>query len=238
MESLYQSQDITELAKALLNVQRHLQPAAKDSDNPFTRSRYASLKSVMDTCRDALLENGIWLCQYPVPVDMANCLGLMTKLTHAESGQWQGSLTVVPLPKPDPQGMGSAITYARRYALTAMLGMVTEDDDGEGAKAVSKTMPKQATPPKRPVNGLIAQKGPSHEETQGDIQNRAVNRTLEEVENLPPLDGITYQLIRSQDGRECIIATGNTHARREVLSSVGFRWNPQSKVWWKYANAA
>ena len=76
MDSLYQSQDITELAKALLNVQRHLQPAAKDSDNPFTRSRYASLKSVMDTSRDALLDSGIWLCQYPVPVDMANCLEL------------------------------------------------------------------------------------------------------------------------------------------------------------------
>ena len=129
----YQSESITDLAKALLNVQRTVQPMAKDAENPFTKSWYASLKSVMDACRDALIENGIWLCQYPVPAEQPNSLGLVTKLTHAESGQWQSSLAVVPLPKADPQGMGSAITYARRYALTAMLGMVTEDDDGEGA---------------------------------------------------------------------------------------------------------
>ena len=157
MEYTYQSQENTELAKALLNVQRQLQPATKDSENPFTRSWYASLKSVMDTCRDALLNNGIWLCQYPVPVETPNCLGLMTKLTHVESGQWQSSLAVVPLPKADPQGMGSAITYARRYALTAMLGMVTEDDDGESAKSAQKTV----THARRPVNATQTQKAPS-----------------------------------------------------------------------------
>ena len=135
----YQSENITDLAKALLNVQRTVQPATKDAENPFTKSWYASLNSVMDACRDALIENGIWLCQYPVPVDQPNSMGLVTKLTHAESGQWQSSLAVIPLPKADPQGMGSAMTYARRYALTAMLGMVTEDDDGEGAKKWQKS---------------------------------------------------------------------------------------------------
>jgi ERF superfamily. len=74
----------------------------------------------MDACRDALIQNGIWLCQYPVPVEQPNAIGLVTKLTHAESGQWQSSLAVVPLPKADPQGMGSAITYARRYALESL----------------------------------------------------------------------------------------------------------------------
>ena len=130
----YQSENTTELAKALLNVQRIVQPIARDAENPFTKSWYASLNSIMDACRGTLIENGIWLCQYPVPVEQLNSLGLVNKLTHAESGQWQSSLAVVPLPKADPQGMGSAMTYARRYALTAMLGMVTEDDDGEGAR--------------------------------------------------------------------------------------------------------
>lgn len=73
------------------------------------------------------------MCQCPVPVDTPEAIGLMTKLTHTESGQWQSSIAVVPLPKADPQGMGSAITYARRYALTAMLGLVTEDDEGRAA---------------------------------------------------------------------------------------------------------
>ena len=143
----YQSENITDLAKALLCVQRTVQPVTKDAENPFTKSWYASLNSVMDACRNALIENGIWMCQYPVPVEQSNFLGLVTKLTHAESGQWQSSLAVVPLPKADPQGMGSAITYARRYALTAMLGMVTEDDDGEGAKNGKKS----STRPKLPV---------------------------------------------------------------------------------------
>ena len=80
---------------------------------------------------------------------------LVTKLTHAESGQWESSLAVVQLPKADPQGMGSAMTYARRYALTAMLGMVTEDDDGEGAKNGKKS----PTRPKLPVIHPESQKG-------------------------------------------------------------------------------
>jgi len=107
----YNSQDTTELAKALIKVQRQLQPATKDANNPFTKSRYATLNSVMDSCRDALLSNNIWLCQYPVPAE-PGYLGLVTKLTHAESGQWQSSLAVVPLPKADPQGVGISMTCA------------------------------------------------------------------------------------------------------------------------------
>ena len=90
MES-FCSDQIRELAQALIKVQEQLQPATKDANNPFTKSKYATLNSVMDSCRDALLSNGIWLCQYPVPAE-PGYLGLVTKLTHAESGQWQASL--------------------------------------------------------------------------------------------------------------------------------------------------
>lgn len=85
----------------------------------------------MDSCRDVLLSNDIWLYQYLIPVE-PGYLGLVTKLTYAESGQWQSSLAVVPLPKVDPQGVGISMTYIRRYALSAMLGIVMEGDtDGE-----------------------------------------------------------------------------------------------------------
>lgn len=228
--SPYQSENITELAKALLNVQRTIQPVTKDAENPFTKSWYASLNSVMDACRNALIENGIWLCQYPVPVEQPNSLGLVTKLTHAESGQWQSSLAVVPLPKADPQGMGSAMTYARRYALTAMLGMVTEDDDGEWAR----TGRKAALRPKLPVIAPEARKAAS-------IKNESPvssNRQSASLENLPPLEGVTYQQVTAQDGRPCIIASGNTQAKKEILTGAGFRWNPQRKLWWKYVDAA
>ena len=210
------SQDITKLAKALLNVQRQLLPAAKDATNPFTKSRYATLNSVMAASREALLDNGIWMCQCPVPVDTPGAIGLMTKLTHTESGQWQSSIAVVPLPKADPQGMGSAITYARRYALTAMLGLVTEDDDGEAACGRKATSSRAQTP--RRQTGNRQEVAPEHSE-------------------LPTLEGVTYQRVSAQDGRECIVASGNTQPKKEILSGLGFRWNAQRKYWWKYADA-
>lgn len=234
MNSAYQSQDITELAKALLNVQRQLHPIPKDAENPFTKSWYASLKSVMAACRDALLDNGIWLCQYPVPVDAPGCLGLVTKLTHAESGQWQSSLAVVPMPKTDPQGMGSAITYLRRYSLTAMLGMVTEDDDGERAKSGQKSESR----PKRTANRPQTLKAQHPNTSQGGDDFNASEDSAARFEKLPQLEGIAYQIVTAQDGRDCIIATGNTQSRKEILSGVGFRWNAQRKVWWKYADTA
>ena len=230
----YQSENITDLAKALLCVQRTVQPATKDAENPFTKSWYASLNSVMDACRDALIENGIWLCQYPVPVEQPNSLGLVTKLTHAESGQWQSSLAVVPLPKADPQGMGSAITYARRYALTAMLGMVTEDDDGEGAKNGKKSPPR----PKLPVIDPESQKGEQRDQSATNNISTPLNRTPASLESLPPIEGVTYRQVTAQDGRSCIIATGHTQPKKELLMGAGFKWNAQRKMWWKYADAA
>lgn len=213
------SQDITKLAKALLNVQRQLLPAARDATNPFTKSRYATLNSVMAASRDALLDNGIWLCQCPVPVDAPGAIGLMTKLTHTESGQWQSSLTVMPLPRADPQGMGSAITYARRYALTAMLGLVTEDDDGEAASLRKGGTARQQSPRRQGRQETT----PAH---------------VAESDELPSLEGVTYQRVTAQDGRECIVASGNTQPKKEILSGLGFRWNAQRKYWWKYADAA
>ena len=105
----YNSEGISELAKALINVQRTT-PAGNQGcqQSLYQRAEYATLNSVMDSCRDALLSNGIWLCQYPVPAE-PGYLGLVTKLTHAESGQWQSSLAVVPLPKADPQGVGISV---------------------------------------------------------------------------------------------------------------------------------
>ena len=230
MES-FCSDQIRELAQALLKVQRQLQPALKDANNPFTRSKYATLNSVMDSCRDALLSNGIWLCQYPVPAE-SGYLGLVTKLTHAESGQWQSSLAVVPLPKPDPQGVGISMTYMRRYALSAMLGIVTEEDtDGE-------FNPDKLNRPQKQKNAISApQKGETVQDDSGQAKkiSPASNRASGGLSTMPHLDGISYQIVPAQDGRECILATGNTAEKKEQLSAAGFHWNSQRKIWWKYA---
>ena len=145
MEFSYASDDIRELAKALLNVQRQLQPAVKDAVNPFIKNKYVTLNSVMDCCRSVLIENGIWLTQYPVPAE-PGYFGLVTKLVHAETGQYQASLAMIPLAKNDAQGLGSACTYGRRYALFAMLGIVTEeDDDGNAASLRQEKSPSRRT---------------------------------------------------------------------------------------------
>ena len=227
----YNSAEISEIAKALINVQRQLQPATKDANNPFTKSRYATLNSVMDSCREALLSNGIWLCQYPVPAEQGY-LGLVTKLTHAESGQWQSSLAVVPLPKADPQGVGISMTYMRRYALSAMLGIVTEEDtDGEFASDKPNRPQRQKNAVNAPQRGKTAQ----GDSGQAKKISPASNRASGGLSNLPHLDGIAYQIVSAHDGRECVLATGNTAAKKEQLSAAGFHWNPQRKIWWKYA---
>jgi hypothetical protein len=217
---IYQSQNITELAKVMLKVQTELRPVLKDAKNPFTGSHYATLHSVMEACRDVLISNGIWLCQYPVPVESGH-MGLTTRLTHAESGQWQASLAVVPLPKADPQGYGSCLTYARRYALTAMLGMVAGDDDGEGAKI---------TPQKQKRKNAVKQ-APPDSMPEPSPQSR-------EYPDMPRIDGIRYQTVVTQDGRECIVASGNTQAKKSLLLGTGFRWSEQRKMWWKYSDAS
>ncbi len=208
MES-YCSADITQLAKAMLAVQKQLSPVTKDATNPFTRSRYATLNAVVDTCKKALLDNGIWMTQITVPSE-AGTIALLTKLTHAETGQYQASLTVLPLQKPDCQGAGSAITYARRYALTAMLGMVTEDDDdGEGAKL----------PPSRPMKPAPQQPQP-HEQP-----------------DLPQIAGVTYRNTTTADGQSYVVACGNTLPGKDRLHAAGFRWDASQKQWWRAVTA-
>ena len=227
----YNSEDISEIVKALINVQRQLQSATKDANTPFTKSKYATLNSVMDSCRDALLSNGIWRCQYPVPAE-PGYLGLVTKLTHAESGQWQSSLAVVPLPKADPQGLGISMTYMRRYALSSMLGIVTEEYTDEEFNSDKLNRPQRQ---KNAVNA--PQRGKTTQDDSGQVKkiSSASNRTSDELSKLPHLDGISYEIVTAQDDWECILATGNTAVKKELLSGAGFHWNPQRKIWWKYA---
>lgn len=226
-----QSQDISELSRAMLQIQRNLLPALKDATNPFTKSNYATLNSVMESCRGELLTHGIWLTQLPCPAPVelgAGHIGLETRLIHAESGQWISSLAVIPLPKNDPQGMGSAITYARRYSLCAMLGMVTEDDDGEAASfgrkqgSASRQNSAKAPPTRRP--------------SASSKQPAPVPQTLQE--SLPTIDGISYHTLPAQDGRLCVIAKGDTLAKKSLLAAAGFRWDSQQKLWWKYADVS
>lgn len=126
-----QSAEIGELAAALSVAQGEITGALKDSANPFFKSKYADLASVWDACRASLSKNGLAVIQVAGTDDKGAAV-ITTTLAH-KSGQWiRGSIALMPV-KSDPQGMGSALTYARRYALAAMVGVAQVDDDANAA---------------------------------------------------------------------------------------------------------
>jgi len=128
-----QSESIANLAKALSSVQGDLTHAKKDSANPFFKSKYADLESVWDACRGLLAFNGLAVAQFPGTYsELDKSMSLTTILTH-ESGEWISHEMSVPVTKADAQGAGSALTYMRRYALAAVVGVVQADDDGNAA---------------------------------------------------------------------------------------------------------
>ena len=130
---MQQSESIANLAKSLSIVQGKLTYAVKDSANPFFKSKYADLESVWDACRDLLASNGLAVAQFPGTYsDLDKSMSLTTILTHS-SGEWISQEMSVPVSKVDPQGAGSALTYMRRYALAAVVGVVQADDDGNAA---------------------------------------------------------------------------------------------------------
>lgn len=125
-----QSNEIDKLAGALAKAQGKITGALKDSSNPFFKSKYADLAACWDACRSQLSDNGLSVIQL-TDVDDQGVL-VVTTLAH-ESGQWvRGKLRMMPKDA-TPQGIGSAITYARRYALAAVVGLAQVDDDGNAA---------------------------------------------------------------------------------------------------------
>lgn len=121
------SDSIKAIVPALLNAQRQIIGAKKESENPYFKSKYADLPSVIEACKGALNDNEITVLQ---PI---NGSVVETILIHV-SGEWISSETNIVCKAPnDPQAYGSAITYARRYGLQSMVLMPAEDDDGEGA---------------------------------------------------------------------------------------------------------
>jgi len=128
---MLKSDSIIELAKALSKAQGEMGGAKKSSENPFFKSKYADLGEVFNAIRDPLSKNGLAVSQLIQPdPEMAV---VETLLMH-ESGEWLSSIIQLRPVKTDPQGMGSAITYARRYGLGPIVGVATEeDDDGNAA---------------------------------------------------------------------------------------------------------
>lgn len=127
------SENIMNISKALLQAQTNITFAGKNARNPHFKNTYADLTSVIDAIKSALNDAGIVFMQTPSPSE-SGTLALTTRLIHAETGEYIEDTGVCPLPKSDPQGYGSAMTYMRRYSLASICGLYQDDDDGEQAR--------------------------------------------------------------------------------------------------------
>src|ERR1043166_4713310 len=143
-----QTEDIKELVAALSKAQGKMQPAKFNRINPFHKNRYADFTSVMEACRGPLCEHGLSVMQYCET--NGDKLSLVTLLAHT-SGQWIKSYFPLNPKSMDSQVVGSAVTYAKRYALSAMLGIVADDEDDDGEASHGRGNSQQAVP--KPVNG-------------------------------------------------------------------------------------
>ncbi|WP_418565348.1 ERF family protein [Pyramidobacter piscolens] len=189
------TESIKELATALSKMQGAMKCAVKDSSNPYFNSKYTTLAECWNTCREPMKENGLSLVQIPsVEVSERGALSvfLETVLAHS-SGERISSTLRMPITKQDPQGVGSAITYARRYAMCAMLGIASDDDDGEAAvnhgagdrgKAPPQSYRQQAAPrsaDRKPEPRGTAQRPP---EAKNAVQRPPAAKTPEEESRL------------------------------------------------------
>lgn len=122
------SESIKQLSTALAVFHLKMDVIKKDAKNPFFKSTYASLSNILDAIKIPLAESDLSFSQHPMGEN-----GLSTILMH-KSGEWIGSHFMMKPVKNDPQGIGSCLTYMRRYALAAILGLnIDEDDDGNQA---------------------------------------------------------------------------------------------------------
>lgn len=152
---------MSDAIKALVSAQKAMGKVLKNASNPHLQKKYADLGSVLDACFPALHDNGFAIMQ-PCGKDQEGAF-VETVLAH-ESGQSFASRVYLVIGKQDMQGVGSAITYARRYGLLGMAGLAPEDDDGEATKA-----PKRETPPPK-------QEAPKQPATPAQIADRLIQR--------------------------------------------------------------
>lgn len=165
---MHTSEEINEIAKAVSSLQGNMKPALKDSTNPHFKAKFSSIAAIWEAIRDLLLLHGLCVLQDALTTEHG--IAIITRIIHT-SGQWLefGPLDI-PLTKKDAQGLGSAISYGKRYALSAALGIVSSDEDDDGNAAVShpkveaKAVQVQLINPEQigQINDLITQNEEVH----------------------------------------------------------------------------
>lgn len=173
------STSLSALAPALVKVHKALKIVVKDSTNPHFKNKYASLEGINESVRPLLATNGFALIQgVTVPTTDAEghltSMTLTTTLLH-ESGEWISNDVVMPLDKPSAQGAGSAVTYGRRYGLSSLLALSTDEDDDGAAASVAR--PAAASPAAR-TDPLIMPMGKAKGQPNRDQTTEALTSAL------------------------------------------------------------
>lgn len=172
-----QSELINELATALSKAQGEMQAAIKDKINPFFKSSYADLGSVWDAARPVLSKYGLCVMQTTEILSDRNQIVMVTTLAHT-SGQWVKSYLPLNPSKNDSQGVGAAITYLRRYSLSAIVGVVCDDDDdGETAVGRGKQSNNQSG-----HNQTVKQEQPAISERLGNTEIIALTTLIQNLD--------------------------------------------------------
>ena len=148
------SESIIELSKAFAMFQAEVNNPINSTTNSFFKNKYATLGDVLNEVRPVLAKNGLSILQMP---SGDGGLVQLTTLIMPTSGEWIETEPIVMRPeKPNAQGMGSVLTYARRYSLSAILGVASEDDDdGNQASQPQKSTPKAKASPKKQVDNSL-----------------------------------------------------------------------------------
>jgi len=216
------SESVKEIAMALNKLQKVLSPVKKDAVNPYFKSKYATLDTIWEMLRKPLTDNGLSVTQTLHKIEETTYLE--TTLLHT-SGEWiSGAMPLNPT-KDDPQGLGSAISYARRYSLSALLGVVSDEDD-DGEKATDKPAPQQpkAATPKPPRDAPQ----PVQEKTNTNPQDADIPG----MKTLTDMQKVVYKEFGVQPKKAL-----------EIINPDALKWNDVSdtpkecyaiiKQWWK-----
>jgi len=241
MENItYYSASVKHLGPAMLKVQEELEPVVKNAVNDFKSSRYATLPKVQEACLPILRAHGLWLSQH-TRVCEPGFIHLVTRIIHLESEEFQESHLIMPAPKNDPQGYGSALTYSRRYALQVSVGVVCEDDDDGNKASQGLDRENAAAGNGNDAKAGKGNSGQAKKQNNGNGQGgpkppRNIPETVQKaIASLPALNGVTYEAAQNE-GKFYILAKGKTNDRKQMLKGAGFQ--PGKNSWYKLAEAA
>ncbi len=198
------SENITEIASALAKAQELINPAAYDAANPHFRSRYATLASVMQSCRAALSKNQIAVVQGTTVSDKN--VTVTTMLIHS-SGQFISDDIMIPVAQNTAQAIGSALTYGRRYGLSALVGIVSEEDDDSNS-----AMPIPSTEIQKDVKFTQAKSNPqtsnnnAPQTVKAEVKPvRQPKEVSERVQKIKQVFGLSAQIGHTPDEMKAII---------------------------------